>query len=268
MVAKPGTDALVEGRGIGVRHGRHTILQGIDIAVHAGEIVTIIGPNGAGKTILVRTLLGLVRPTAGTVERRAGAVVGYLPQRFVIDPVLPLTVRRLMSLTRRAGREAALAALGEVGAAHLIDHAAQDLSGGELQRVMLARALLGDPDLLVLDEPIQGVDVTGQAELYALIARIRDRRGCGILLVSHDLHVVMASTDRVVCINQHLCCAGRPESVSRDPAYLALFGPEAAGRLAVYTHAHDHHHGLHGEVIHDHADHGHERPAARGGTRE
>ncbi len=273
-------DPLVEGRGISVRYGRHTILERIDLAVHRGEIVTIIGPNGAGKTILVRTLLGLVRPVAGTVRRRAGIAVGYLPQRLTIDPVLPLTVLRLMALTRRVERSVALAALREVGADHLIGSAAHDLSGGELQRVMLARALLGNPDLLVLDEPIQGVDVTGQAELYELIARIRDRRGCGILIVSHDLHVVMASTDRVVCINRHLCCAGRPESVSRDPAYLALFGPEAARSLAVYAHAHDHHHGLHGEVIHDHGhhDHGHhdhgrgeegdggKQPTAPGGT--
>jgi zinc transport system ATP-binding protein len=262
----PSGEILIEGRGLGVRFGRHTILDRIDIAVHRGEIVTIIGPNGAGKTILVRTLLGLVRPTSGTVQRKAGIALGYLPQRLAIDPVLPLTVLRLMALTRRVDRSVALAALREVGAEHLIGSAAHDLSGGELQRVMLARSLLGNPDLLVLDEPIQGVDVTGQAELYELIARIRAGRGCGILIVSHDLHVVMASTDRVICINRHLCCAGRPESVSRDPAYLALFGPEAAQSLAVYAHAHDHHHGLHGEVIHDHAGQDGVRQTQGGGT--
>jgi zinc transport system ATP-binding protein len=149
-----------------------------------------------------------------------------------------------------------------VGAGHLLDSPFQAVSGGEMKRILLAQALLRDPDLLVLDEPSAGVDVTGQAEVYALIKSIRDSRRCGVLLVSHDLHLVMAATDRVVCLNHHVCCTGRPEAVSRDPEYLALFGPELAGRLAVYTHAHDHRHGLSGDLVEGAAqapdeDHGH-----------
>lgn len=250
---------LVEGRGLRLRFGGHEILQGVDVSVRAGEIVTVIGPNGAGKSMMARALLGLVALDGGTVTRRPGLTVGYLPQRFAVDAVLPLTVRRLMSLTQRASASSIATALDEVGAAHLLSRQVHDLSGGELQRVLLARALLGDPDLLVLDEPIQGVDVTGQMELYGLIARLRDRYGCGILLISHDLHLVMAATDRVVCINHHLCCEGKPEAVSRDPAYLALFGAQAAENLAVYTHAHDHSHDLAGEVIGPGHEHGHDR---------
>lgn len=253
--------ALVDGRGLRLSLGGHDILQGIDVSVRAGEIVTLIGPNGAGKSMLARALLGLVALDAGTVTRKPGLTVGYLPQRFAVDAVLPLTVRRLMSLTRPAALPQITAALEEVGAAHLLARQVHDLSGGELQRVLLARALLGDPDLLVLDEPIQGVDVTGQTELYGLIARLRDRHGCGILLISHDLHLVMAATDRVLCINHHLCCEGKPEAVSRDPAYLALFGAQGSQNLAVYTHAHDHSHDLAGGVVgegHHHHDHDHD----------
>lgn len=257
--------ALVEGRGLRLRLGGHEILQGVDVSVRAGEIVTVIGPNGAGKSMMARALLGLVALDGGTVTRRPGLKVGYMPQRFAVDGVLPLTVRRLMSLTQRASVGSIAAALDEVGTSHLLSRQVHDLSGGELQRVLLARALLGDPDLLVLDEPIQGVDVSGQMDLYGLIARLRDRHGCGILLISHDLHLVMAATDRVLCINHHLCCEGKPEAVRSDPAYLALFGAQAAQNLAVYTHAHDHSHDLAGEVVepghahgHDHAHHPHQ----------
>ncbi|MDP6619258.1 MAG: zinc ABC transporter ATP-binding protein ZnuC [Nitrospinota bacterium] len=250
MTPNLNSDPLIEARGLDLHFGRQSVLSHVDVSVNPGEIVTLIGPNGAGKTTLVRILLGLVKPDAGTVRRRPGLVVGYLPQRFAIDPVVPLTVRRLLGLTRRASPEAMARVLDEVGADRLIDQSAPDLSGGELRRVLLARALLREPDLLVLDEPVQGVDVTGQLELYELISRIRARRGCGAFMVSHDLHVVMAATDRVICLNRHVCCSGRPETVSRHPEYEALFGA-AARNLAVYVHAHDHHHDLAGEVVHE-----------------
>jgi zinc transport system ATP-binding protein len=200
--------------------------------------VTLVGPNGAGKTTLLRILLGLQRPSAGSAWRRPGLRIGYLPQRLAIDETLPLTVRRLLALAGPAGKERIDAALAEVGAKPLASMPVQALSGGELQRVLLARALLREPDLLVLDEPVQGVDVTGQGELYALIRHIRDRRGCGVLLVSHDLHLVMAASDEVVCLNRHVCCSGHPETVTRHPAYRALFGDA----IAVYAHHHDHVH--------------------------
>lgn len=228
--------------------GGQVVIDGVDICVASGEIVTVIGPNGAGKTTLLRILLGLLKASEGSLERRPGLRVGYMPQRMQIDPVLPLTVTRLMTLTQRSGSDAIGAALAETGVAHLANAAVWTLSGGELQRVLLARALLREPQLLALDEPVQGVDFAGEAELYELINDIRARRGCGVLMISHDLHVVMAATDRIVCLNRHICCAGTPEAVSRHPEYARLFGRRAAA-LAVYTHHHDHGHGLSGEVV-------------------
>jgi zinc transport system ATP-binding protein len=241
---------LIEASGIAVRIGRHELLSGVDLELSPGEILSLIGPNGAGKTTLVRVLLGILRPTRGGVERRPGLVVGYVPQRLQVDPTLPLSARRFLTLgggRRARGRPGA--ALAEVGAAHLESALMSELSGGEFQRVTLARALSRDPDLLILDEPAQGVDFNGQLELYALIERVREQRGCGVLLVSHDLHVVMAATDRVICLNRHVCCAGRPEAVSRHPEYLQLFGPRAARKVAIYTHEHDHGHDLAGAVV-------------------
>ena len=253
--------ALIDASGIDLTQGGHRILAHVDLSIGAGEIITLIGPNGAGKSSLVRVLLGLLRPDRGTVHRRAGLRIGYLPQKFAIDQVMPLRVDRLMRLTRTASHQEIAAALSETGVAHLIAQQAQSLSGGELQRVLLARALLSNPDLLVLDEPVQGVDFGGQAELYQLIGDIRARRGCAVLMVSHDLHLVMAQTDRVLCLNQHLCCAGTPAMVAQDPEYLRLFGPRAAEAFALYAHGphgHDHMHTLSGDVAPlDHAYEGH-----------
>jgi zinc transport system ATP-binding protein len=241
---------LVEASGVAVRIGRHELLSGVDLELAPGEILSLIGPNGAGKTTLVRVLLGVLRPSAGRVVRRPGLSVGYVPQRLHLDPTLPLSVRRFLTLGRTPREPAALgAALAEVGAGHLEQALMSELSGGEFQRATLARALLRDPDLLILDEPAQGVDFSGQLELYALIERVRNERGCGVLLVSHDLHVVMAATDRVICLNRHVCCAGQPEAVSRHPEYLNLFGAHAARKVAIYTHEHDHAHDLAGAVV-------------------
>jgi len=246
---------LIRAEGLEVRIDGRSILDRVSLSVHGGEIVTVIGPNGAGKTVLVRTILGLVRPAAGAVHRRPGLRIGYTPQRLHIDPVMPLSVARFLTLGGGRGREAVEAALAETGVGHVIDAPVQRISGGEFQRVLLARALMRDPALLVLDEPVQGVDVGGQASLYRLITRLRDRRGCGVLMVSHDLHLVMASTDQVVCVNHHVCCTGHPEAVLRDPAYLELFGPEVARDVAVYVHDHDHVHDDAGNVVAPH-DHG------------
>ena len=237
--------------GLSVVLGGHTIIEGVDVSIDRGEIVTLIGPNGAGKSTLVKAILGLLRPAAGEIWRLPKLTVGYLPQHLQVEPVLPLTVRRMLTLTHRTGLAEQNRVLGQVGVPHLADAAMQSLSGGERQRVLLARALLRKPDLLVLDEPTQGVDHTGEAELYQLIGDLRDEHGYGVLMVSHDLHLVMAATDRVVCINHHVCCAGEPDSVQQHPEYLELFGPSVAQRLAVYTHHHDHHHGLSGEVDDD-----------------
>ena len=235
---------LASGRDLVVRYGGRTVLDRVSIEVRRREVVSLIGPNGAGKTSAVRVLLGLIKPHAGVVERAPGAVVGYVPQRIAPESLLPLTVRRFLTMAGRRARAEAAAVLDEVGTVAVIDRQLSSLSGGEFRRVLLARALLRDPDLLVLDEPIQQVDFAGQLAMHQLISRLRDRRGCGVLVISHDLHLVLGATDRVVCINGHVCCAGKPEAVSRHPEYISLFGPGAAAGLAVYTHDHDHSHGL------------------------
>lgn len=228
-----GVDLTIDGR---------YLLENIDLTLNEGEILTVIGPNGAGKTTLLRVALGLQQPTSGQVVRRPGLKVGYMPQRLVIDPTFPLTVRRFLQLASVNEMTRALALLDEVGAARTIDTAMQNLSGGEMQRVLLARALLREPDLLVLDEPVQGVDVHGQAELYRLIGNIRKDHRCSVLMVSHDLHLVMAATDRVLCLNGHICCSGTPAAVTSDPAYVELFGTTAAKELAIYVHDPGHQH--------------------------
>lgn len=224
------------------------LLDGVSLAVHPAEIVTLIGPNGAGKTTLARILLGLVRPSRGSVARREGLRVGYVPQRLRIESIIPLSVGRFMSLNQPVTRERALQCLAETGAEHLALAQMPGLSGGELQRVALARALARDPDLLVLDEPAQAIDFAGAAKLYELIASIRERRGCGILLISHDLQVVLGASDRVVCLNRHICCEGVPSAVAAHPEYVRLFGREAAASFGLYTHHHDHTHTLSGDV--------------------
>jgi zinc transport system ATP-binding protein len=241
--------SLVALDGVTVNRGGRAILSRVGLAVAPGEIVTIIGPNGAGKTTLLKVVLGLVQPDSGAVLRRPGMRYGYVPQRIQLDPALPLSVRRLMALTHRHSAAAIGAALAETGVGHLGEADVHSLSGGEFQRVLIARALLGRPDLLVLDEPVQGVDFAGEVALYDRIAQIRDRHGCAILLVSHDLHVVMAATDRVICLHGHVCCAGVPQEVAANPEYARLFGPRAAGTVALYRHRHDHAHGLSGEVV-------------------
>jgi len=225
------------------------ILDHVNLSVERGEIVTLIGPNGAGKSTLVRVILGLLQPDQGSVSLAAKTRIGYMPQRLQIDPILPLTVRRFLTLAQRSKTSRLREVLSEVGAEKLLDSPLQSLSGGETQRVLLARAMLRNPDLLILDEPVQGVDVIGQDELYRLIGTIRKRHGCGILMVSHDLHLVMSATDRVICLNQHVCCSGHPDTVKSDPNYVALFGQSPA--LMPYSHHHDHVHDDHGNIVPD-----------------
>ncbi|WP_027858538.1 zinc ABC transporter ATP-binding protein ZnuC [Marinobacterium jannaschii] len=241
--------ALVKLQHVGLRYGAREVLKNINLEVHRDCITTLIGPNGAGKTSVVRIVLGLNKASTGNVWREAGLRIGYMPQKLQIDQTFPLTVQRFLQTTQCKDKQQMQQALDEVGAGHLLSQSIHNLSGGETQRILLARALLRDPNLLVLDEPVQGVDINGQIELYDLISRIRQQRKCGVLMISHDLHLVMSATDHVICMNQHVCCSGHPAHVTQDPSFTELFGVKGAEALAVYSHHHNHRHSAHGDVI-------------------
>lgn len=263
---------LVTLENAGLNRGGRWLVRGIDLVVHRGEVVTLIGPNGAGKSTTAKIALGLETPDEGHARRDDNLKIGYVPQKLTIDWTLPLTVARFMSLTERVSPANAATALEQVGIPHLARAEVRHLSGGEFQRAMLARALTRKPDLLVLDEPVQGVDFGGEIALYDLISDIRTTLNCGILMISHDLHVVMAGTDKVVCLNGHICCQGHPMAVAESPEYRQLFGSRAANTLAVYEHAHDHTHLPDGSVRHAdgsvtehcHPDDGHHDDATPG----
>jgi zinc transport system ATP-binding protein len=244
---------LLEARGLAVRHGDTVVLANVDFAINPQEIVTIVGPNGSGKSTLVRALIGLEPASSGQVMRKPKLRIGYVPQRLKVEAGLPMTVRRFLSLPAPVKDDLAARALTRVGVAGLERRQLADLSGGQFQRVLLARALLSAPDILILDEPTQGLDQPGVAGFYQLLEELRRETGVAVLLVSHDLHVVMSASDRVICLNGHICCEGAPESVSAAPEYQALFGFGTGGALALYRHVHDHAHD-HSVPGHIHAD--------------
>lgn len=240
-------DFIVSCNNISVCKEDHKIIDNISFGVHPGEIVTIVGPNGSGKTTLLKTLLGLIQPDSGSVKLDEKISIGYMPQKLAIERIMPITVRRFLRLSSNSSRLRDYKQVEEMahymGISSLLKKQIHDISGGEMQRVMLARALLINPGLLVLDEPTQGLDVQGQEEFYLVLESVRRKYGCGILMVSHDLHVVMAKTDRVICLNKHICCQGHPEDISKHPEYLSLFGKKEVGdRFAIYPHKHDHTH--------------------------
>lgn len=246
--------SLIFAENLTVRFGGEPVLQGVSLRVEPGEIVTILGPNGSGKSTLLRALLGILPLASGKVTRAPGLRLGYVPQKLAVDRSMPMTVRRFLSLPLRVTDAEASAVLARVGLDAIETRQMAALSGGQFQRVLLARALLSSPQLLILDEPTQGLDQPGEAAFYRLIEEVRRETGAAVLMVSHDLHVVMAASDRVICLNGHICCEGTPRVVSNAPEYRALFGLGTQGALALYQHAHDHSHD------HDHGhghDHGH-----------
>lgn len=237
-----GMTRLVKAAGLSVRTGGTPALAGVDFHIDRGEIVTVVGPNGSGKTTLLRAILGALAPETGTLWRAPGLSIGYVPQALHLDPTFPMTAARFLGLPRRVPRDRTTAALARAGAGDLGARPIAELSGGQRQRVLLARALLHDPDLLLLDEPTQGLDQPAEAAFYRRIEAVRAELGCAVLMVSHELHVVMAASDRVICLNRHVCCQGRPDAVATAPEYRALFGTGTQGALALYRHRHDHEH--------------------------
>jgi len=234
--------SLIRTQGVGVSVGSRRILRDVDLSVRRREIVTVVGPNGSGKTTLLKVLIGAQSPSEGVVVREAGLKIGYVPQRLAIDQAMPLTVARWLGLSGSTAKESRLQFAERVGISALLEQQMTSLSGGEFQRALLAQALLVRPDLLVLDEPTQGLDQPAVASFYGLIEEVREDLDCAVLMVSHDLHVVMRSSDHVICLNGHVCCQGTPTLVSAAPEYQALFGFGTEGALALYRHEHDHRH--------------------------
>ena len=233
---------LITLQDVTVQYGASPVLEHVNLKINHGEIVTIVGPNGSGKSSLLRVLTGALAPRTGTRLHAASLKIGYVPQKLMLDHTFPITVRRLLDVPWPISTKDAQAVSELTGISQLWDQQISTLSGGQLQRALLARAIVGRPDILMLDEPTQGLDQPGAAAFYQLIADLRDALGCAVIMVSHDLHVVMSASDRVICLNGHICCEGTPDVVSSAPEYRALFGTGTKGALALYRHDHDHSH--------------------------
>ncbi|WP_373019102.1 ATP-binding cassette domain-containing protein [Thiomicrorhabdus sp.] len=247
---------LIKAEHISHKFAQTEVLNDVSLEIHSGEIVTLIGPNGAGKSTLLKILLDLLKPSSGKVTKKTDLKIGFMPQKIQIDPTLPMTVKHFLNLGRPKQNASESRwknffnfsahdtteiqeVIDELNIRHLLEQPIQKVSGGQMQRILLARALIREPDLLVLDEPVQGVDLQGQTELYHFINELRKRRNIGILMVSHDLHIVMKNTDQVLCLNQHLCCSGTPQTVTQTPEFIAIFG-QGSSEFAVYEHHHNH----------------------------
>jgi zinc transport system ATP-binding protein len=246
--------SLIQVENLSVRYGARTALSRVSLRVEPSEIVTIVGPNGSGKTSLLRAIIGAIKPLQGRVLQASSLKIGYVPQKLHIDETLPITVSRFLKLPGGVTAADIDYALTQAGVPELEKAQLSQLSGGQFQRVLLARALIGKPDLLLLDEATQGLDQRGSASFYQQIETVRQNTGCAVLMISHELHVVMSASDRVICLNGHVCCEGTPAVVASAPEYRALFGTGTGGALALYRHEHDH--------GHDHADHCHDHTEA------
>ena len=243
--------SLIQVENLSVRYGARTALSRVSLRVERSEIVTIVGPNGSGKTSLLRAIIGAIKPLQGRVLQASSLKIGYVPQKLHIDETLPITVSRFLKLPGGVTAADIDYALTQAGVPELEKAQLSQLSGGQFQRVLLARALIGKPDLLLLDEATQGLDQRGSASFYQQIETVRQATGCAVLMISHELHVVMSASDRVICLNGHVCCEGTPAVVASAPEYRALFGTGTGGALALYRHEHDHGHD-HDDHCHDH----------------
>ena len=234
--------SLITVENLSVKYGTNFVLKKINLEIKSGEIVTIVGPNGSGKTSLLKAIIGAVQPADGKITIKSKLKIGYIPQRLNFDTTLPITVERFMTLTEKVDKSTYKSALETAGVPEILRSQMSSLSGGQFQRVLLARALLGAPEILILDEATQGLDQPGSAAFYRQIEQVRQNTGCAVLMISHDLHVVMSTSDRVVCLNGHVCCEGTPSAVVSTPEYQELFGAGTEGALALYRHDHDHIH--------------------------
>ena len=244
--------SLIELKDLSVAYGSSKVLSDVSLTVNQGEILTIVGPNGSGKTTLFRALIGSVNPSSGWIIRDKDLKIGYVPQRLHIGTTLPITVERFLRIQKNSAQISCQQALEKAGIQELAQKQVSDLSGGQFQRVMLASALLAEPNLLLLDEATQGLDQLGSADFYRQIEKVRTETNCAVIMISHELHVVMSTSDRVICLNGHICCEGTPEIVTSDPEYHALFGTGTDGQLALYRHHHNH---VHDEnCSHDHSE--------------
>ena len=246
---KSAPNTLIHAENITVRRDGRKILHDVSLQIGQRDFITIVGPNGAGKSMLLKCLMGFYAPDHGTVLRQSKLRIGYVPQRLVADRVIPITVGKFLRLRKKVDREIVRQTAEETSTSHLLDKPLSVLSGGELQRVLLARALLDNPELLVLDEPAQNLDLSGQLALYQLLERIYRERNVSILMVSHDLHLVMSCTQQVICLFHHVCCAGAPQTVAKDPEFISLFGADMAKMISVYHHEHNHTHDCGGDAI-------------------
>jgi len=234
--------SLITVENLSVKYGTNFVLKKINLEIKSGEIVTIVGPNGSGKTSLIKAIIGAVQPADGKINLKSNLKIGYIPQRLNFDTTLPITVKRFMTLTEKVDKNTYISALETAGVPQILKSQMSSLSGGQFQRVLLARALIGAPEILILDEATQGLDQPGSAAFYRQIEQVRQNTGCAVLMISHDLHVVMSTSDRVVCLNGHVCCEGTPSAVVSTPEYQELFGAGTEGALALYRHDHDHIH--------------------------
>jgi zinc transport system ATP-binding protein len=242
--------SLVQVDELCIAFGATLAISRVSLRIEAGEILTIVGPNGSGKTSLLRAIIGAIKLIKGQVSHARDLKIGYVPQKLHIDETLPITVSRFLNLQGGVTSIDIDHALTQAGVPELEKAQLSQLSGGQFQRVLLARALIAKPDLLLLDEATQGLDQRGSASFYQQIETVRNNTGCAVLMISHELHVVMSASDRVICLNHHICCQGTPAVVASAPEYRALFGSGTGGALALYRHEHDH--------GHDHDDHHHE----------
>ena len=238
---------LIKVQNISINFDDQPILKNINFEIYPKQIITIIGPNGAGKSTLIKTILGFVKPTSGKIIKNPNLKIGYMPQKISFPEQIPITVIKFLKLNNKICITEHAELNNELNIEHLLYKSIHKLSGGELQRVLLAKALFNNPNLLILDEPTKSIDINGQAEFYKLCSNLQEKFNCAILMASHDLHIVMSDVNSVICLNKHICCQGRPETVSQHKEFIQLFGNNLT-KLAFYSHNHDHHHTLGGEI--------------------